>query len=69
MPPSSFVKREASESGNERRFTRYASQVSNTMLEDFFSILLVARIGDGNTHDDLLTIQGVIERHRERTLH
>jgi len=39
-PSSSSVKRETSESGNERRFTRYASRVSRTLLADFFSILL-----------------------------
>jgi len=36
-----FVVRETSESGNERRFTRYASRVSSTSLADFFSILLM----------------------------
>jgi len=34
------VKRETSESGNERRFTRYVSRVPRTKLADFFSILL-----------------------------
>ena len=40
-----------------------------TKLADFFSILLVARIGDRDTHHNLLTVQGVIKRHRESALH
>ena len=39
------------------------------LLADFFSIMLVARIGDGYTHHDLLTIDSVSERHRECALH
>jgi hypothetical protein len=35
-----LVKRETSESGNERRFTFHASRVSSTPLAVFFSILL-----------------------------
>ena len=42
---------------------------ARTPLADFFSILLVTRIGDGYAHHDLLTVQSVIERHRECPLH
>ena len=42
---------------------------TRTPLADFFSILLVTRIGDGYAHHDLLAIQGVIEQHGECTLH
>ena len=42
---------------------------ARTLLADFFSIMLVARIGDGYTHHDLLTVDSVSEWHRECALH
>ncbi len=42
---------------------------ARTLLADFFSIMLLARVGNGNAHDDLRTVERLIERHGEGALY